>query len=803
MKQRIFFAAIWTLWLALEIFASAAPEQALKPYAPGSIQVTPFSAFPLVPAGAAVGRVAGGWIIAGGFQKERAPTVSSSVLFLPEGASKWQQSVLAVPFSWSAVILRAGAMRCYGGLGVEGPIATACELRIHGNQLEQTELSPLPFAVVAACAIASGDDDIVLGGTLLSSVPNRQVMIRGTIGERVQVIPEGAASMGGTLFAGNDHSYLVGGFIKEGDSLVPMRAVWQIEKKSGRLSFARRPEPSPILGVVSAAPMGQNQAVLIGDPGAVLPGPPTLEPTAYAPVCYDFSIDRWVTFSDAFPPDAIRIISAPDQPYLLAAEQLYTVRPGLNRQSFSLLDYLVCIGTTVGIALIGFASTKKVEASAGEFLLGGRHIPAWAAGISVFATRISAVSFMLVPATAFGTNLLIFGSVPISIIAGVSCSLLFIRYLRRIQITTIFEYLERRFNRTVRLLGALILVVSQIVVKIGLVLYLPAVAISAATGIPSWSAILFMGIIATAYTTFGGMEAVIWTDVVQGILMFFGAGIVIFVLLSRIDGGWHGFLEVNAAYDKFKMYDFSSDIALPVFWVVFVSVIFQQISKLGDQIVLQRVFTTKDEFSALKSDIYGNLIDAAFQILFWVLIGLGLFVYFHDRPERVVPFQSTDSVFPHFIVEELPHGLSGLLIASLLAAAMSHLSGSINSTAAVVLTDLVKPYRGIPMAADSQVRLLRWASVGIGFFSSLMALVLNQLALPSLFVVWQMLVALVGGGFPAIMFLGLVTRRANSTGAIVGCIASIVITAYVQFFTQINFFLDNAIAVGTAIICGY
>jgi SSS family solute:Na+ symporter len=464
-------------------------------------------------------------------------------------------------------------------------------------------------------------------------------------------------------------------------------------------------------------------------------------------------------------------------------------------------DYaLIALYLAVNLA-IGAWCARRRQASSRDFFLGGGRVSWWAAAVSFCATATSSISFMALPAKSFRTDWEPFGSAPAQAGAGILMGLVFAGILRRLNLTTIFGYLERRFDRNVRLLGAGLGVLLKIGGRMSVIMLLPALALSTVTGLNVYASIAVMGGVTTVYAAEGGFEAVVWTDVMQTVVTYGGVALALLFLARGVPGGFSGIVHAGAAAGKFHAVSWSFDPTRPTVWVfvgMFLGHIFTQ---LADQPLMQRMLATKDEREARRTLLFGNLLGLGTSVLFF-FVGSSLFVFYHQHPEKLAHGLPDDAIFPYFIANELPHGVVGLIVAGLFAAAMGALSSTINATAAVVVTDFQKVL--YPQAsAPQQIRLAKITTLLCGVLATGMATWLAARHDVPLWDRFLMLNALIGGGFPGVFALGLLTRRANPPGVIVGALASIGITWWVEAYTKTSAFLDSFIAIASCFVLGY
>lgn len=450
---------------------------------------------------------------------------------------------------------------------------------------------------------------------------------------------------------------------------------------------------------------------------------------------------------------------------------------------------------------IGWWCARRKQTSSGDFFLGGGRVAWWAAALSFFATATSSISFMALPARTYTTDWKSFGSGPAQAFAGVLVGLVFIEVLRRLKLTTIFGYLDQRFDRRVRLLGAALGVLLKVGGRMSVVMLLPSLALSTVTGLNVYVSILLMGVVTTFYAMEGGFEAVVWTDVMQVIVTYGGVAVALFFLARGVDGGLMGVATTAEVAGKFNTVSWKLTVSEPTMWV-FLGMFFAHIfTQLGDQPLMQRMLATKDAAAARRTVVTGNLIGLTSTVVFF-FVGTALWAFYRAHPERLAEGLPNDAIFPYFIANELPRGVVGLIVAGLFAAAMGALSSALNSTAAILVSDfqmLLRP----DTPPEQQVRLARGATLLCGVIAIGMAAWLAWRGSASLWDEFLKLTALIGGGFPGVFALGLLTRRANARGVFIGALASIVVTWLVQTYTKTSPFLHAAVAIGSCIAIGY
>lgn len=469
-------------------------------------------------------------------------------------------------------------------------------------------------------------------------------------------------------------------------------------------------------------------------------------------------------------------------------------------QGLQLLDFLV-IGLYLSIlAWMGYFFSKR-QKNTDDYFKGGGRVPWWAAGISIFGTALSAITFMAIPAKTFATdwsyfmlNMTIFLVAPLVV-------LLFIPFYRRLNLTTAYEYLEQRFNLAVRLLGSASFILYQIG-RMGVVLFLPSIALNVVTGVDIFVCIGLMGIISLLYTMMGGIEAVIWTDVVQVIVLLGGALLSLALIISKVEGGFGGIIETGIQDHKFNLIDLEFTLQQPTFWVMLIGGMFANITTYGtDQTMVQRYLTTKSVKTANQS-VWTNAVLTIPATLIFFFLGTALYTFFQTFPNELNPtFENNDAIFPWYIVSQLPTGISGLLIAGIFAAAMSSLSSSMNSAATAYSTDF--HFRFGWTAGIDRLRIARMATLIVGLAGTSFALIMATWDIQSLWDEFQKVLGLIIGGLGGVFLLGILSSRATGPGALVGISCSVVVQILVAYYQPVHLMLYSATGVLSCFICGW
>ncbi len=472
----------------------------------------------------------------------------------------------------------------------------------------------------------------------------------------------------------------------------------------------------------------------------------------------------------------------------------------IPKAEFGLLNYATLFLYLAAMFGIGVYCTR-FNKSTDDFFRGGQNVPWWAAGLSIFATMLSSITYMAMPAKSYSTDwVVVVSNIPIFLLAPVVIRF-FLPVYRRIDATSAYEYLEKRFNYGIRLFGVVSFVLLQ-TGRMAVVLFLPSLALATVTDLNLYASIAIMGLISITYSVLGGIQAVIWTDVVQAVVLLGGALLSFVIILSRIEGGFGSFIDVGVAHDKFHFANPGWDVTLPVLWIVFFGSVFNHLIPLtSDQSYVQRYMSTATEKQAAKA-IWVNSAMALPSTFLFLSLGTAMFVYYQQFPARLGALPSPDAILPWFIARELPAGIAGLVVAGIFAAAQSTVSTSMNSIATVISIDVAHRLRGKGTEAQ-ELRLARWLTVIFGLVGTGAALYLATANVQSMFDAFLTLMGLTGSALAGIFILGIFTRRTTSRGAASGAVAGVVMLYLVQAYTQVSFFAYAPVGMLTCIAVGY
>jgi len=448
---------------------------------------------------------------------------------------------------------------------------------------------------------------------------------------------------------------------------------------------------------------------------------------------------------------------------------------------FYLVDKIILILYFVGIVMLGMYFRKKSATPMGFMIASGK-LPSWAVGLSMLGTFVSSITFLAYPGQAYNFNwdaMMFSFTLPI---AALIAMLYFIPLYRTKVKVSAYEYLDQRFGGWARVYGSISFMFGSLT-RIGMILFLVSLVLHSLTGWSYYSIIIVTGIGVTLYTMIGGIEAVIWTDVIQVIILFAGAILSSVILLLGLPEGPGQLFQIAAENNKFYLGSWRLDLIAPTAWVVVLYGIMENLRNFGvDQNYVQRYQTVRTTKEAARSVWTAALAYIPISALF-LFIGTALFAYYQVNadllPDNLKGELMGDKVYPHFIVTQLPIGVRGLLIAAIMAAAMSSIDSSLNCVSSLTLLDFYKKYFKKDTDEKQDIKMLRWYTIIWGFFGTITGLAMTQVQ-TALETGWQ-LGGIAGGGVIGLFLLGLMFKRAQRWQAIVAVIASVISIAWATF----------------------
>jgi SSS family solute:Na+ symporter len=452
------------------------------------------------------------------------------------------------------------------------------------------------------------------------------------------------------------------------------------------------------------------------------------------------------------------------------------------------LDLIVFVILTFGNVIFGASFFFKNKTTS-QFTSGGGKLPAWVVGMSIFATFVSSISFLALPGKAYMSNwnAFVFSlSIPVASILAVK---FFIPLYRGIGSISAYNFLEIRFGTWARIYASGCYILTQLM-RTGAILLLLALPLNALFGWNVRTIILVTGLAVTVYSMLGGIQAVIWTDAIQGIILIAGALVCAIILTFSMPEGPGQVFQIAAANHKFSLGSFGASLSDSTFWVVLIYGLFINLQNYGiDQNYVQRYMTTRTDKEAKSSALFGSLLYVPVSIVFFY-IGTALFAYYTAQPgllpaELKIP-GAGDKVFPHFIVNGLPAGITGLLIAAIFAAGMSTVATSINSTATIILSDYYKRYFNKNADEKTSMKVLYSSSLIFGALGISIALAL--VGVESVLDAWWGLASIFSGGMLGLFLLGYMSKKVRNIDAAIGVIVGALLIIWMSlspiYFTE-------------------
>ena len=473
----------------------------------------------------------------------------------------------------------------------------------------------------------------------------------------------------------------------------------------------------------------------------------------------------------------------------------------INEKNFGWLNWMVLAIYLLAMLGMGFYFMRK-ESGADDFFKGGGRIPWWAAGISIYATMLSAITYMTIPAKAYTTDWTYYPMLWMILLISFPVIKYYLPYFRKLNVTSAYEVLEQRFNLATRLLASFLFCVFMIV-RMAMVLYLPSLALTAVTGIDIYLCIVLMGLITIVYCTMGGVEAVIWGDVVQGLILVGGAIFAVIYLAVNTEGGVMGCIDIALENDKLRLFDWSNSWSQATWWVIIIGGLANNlISYTSDQTVIQRFMTTPDEKSAGRGILVNGLMSVFVSVAFY-MIGTGLYTFYKTHPTELdVTMGQSDAIFPFFMMSQMPAGVAGALIAAIFAATMSTISSNINSVSTAFSIDFWKRFR--PSTTDHQLLgVARWSSMLSGLIGLVLALFMATWNVQSFLDFFNSALGLLTSGLGGLFFMAVFMKRVKGYAALIGFVAGEAVVFWMSECTDANLFLFGATGIVVSVIVAW
>ena len=756
---------------------------------------------------------------------------------LTQGAPQWQGGFrLDRPSGYGAVASTPQGVVCMGGDDAQTVFSSVFLLRWDGERLIQTSLPDLPRPCAYGAAALIGNTVYLAGGQSGRGLDSAMNNFWSLDLSRIQVAdgsfrwqelpswpgPERAFNLTVAQHNGFETCiYIISGRrqLPGTDDVSGIEALKDVyEYSPSKNQWRRRADvPVPVMAGPGAAVGQSHLFVLSGADGTLMarveelkdnhPGFPR---RAWA---YHTITDTWVDSGESpcnqvTTPvirlgDDLILVSGETRPRVRTADAWRIEVAPRKVSGFGAINFSVLIVYLAAMTGVGFYFMRK-NRNTDDYFRGGQQIPWWVAGCSIFATMLSSITFMAIPAKSYAQDwVLLLGNFMIICVAPLAVYLA-LPFFRRIDATSAYEYLEKRFNRPVRLLASGFFSVFHIF-RMGIVMSLAGLALTTLTPFTPVQSVLIMGVLSMLYCTLGGLEAVVWTDTLQTFVLLGGALLCFILIVLQLDGGIGDLFHVASADGKFKFaeFDFSSlSYTTMAVWVVLIGSLGQNISSYtADQAVVQRYMSTKDQKMAARSIWTNALLSVPGSVLFFGM-GTALYVYYKTNPGQLDPTMNTDQIFPLFISTQVPVGIAGLIVAGIFAAAQSTVSTSMNSTATTLVTDFLQPFR-VFKSDLSYLRAGRVLTFGLGIAGTLLGLLFVNPAITSLFDTFLTVIGLFMGILGGIFCLGMLTRKANGAGALAGLFCAAGLLWAVRRYTAVHWMLYAAIGVSACFILGY
>lgn len=806
---------------------------------PASASDLEWSEFPPLPdefgfAGPFVGVHEGALIVAGGANFPNQPLWETGkvwhdqVFVLEEEGGQWQQAgALPRALAYGAAVSTPDGVLCIGGDDSEQVFTDVFMLTRDpsAGDISITPYPALPRPVAYGAAVLVGDTVYVVGGQNGKGLDSASAAVftydlkAGSEGDwqALEGIPWSSRAFVQVAAQHNGYDdclYVIGGRRETAPEEVEFLSdVWEFNART-QVWRQRTSLETPLMAG-TAIGYGQSHIFLLGGADGSMWGQadvlkddhPGFPKKTYL---YHTITDTWVEGGESpanhvttVPVkwgDSIVIASGEVRPRV-RSPKVWKVTPQPTGGGFGTINYIVLVLYLLAMVGVGFYWAKRNKGT-DDFFRGGKKMAWWAAGCSIFATMLSSLTFTGVPSKAYAQDwVYLVGNMMIPVVAVVAVFVA-LPFYRRIDATSAYEYLELRFSRPVRLLGSGFFTLFH-VFRMAVVMSLTGLALAAATPLTPGQSVVLMGVLSILYCAMGGVEAVIWTDTIQTIVLIGGAILAFVLLVGGVEGGFSGFVSIAGEADKFRVANFNWDIASAqiAIWVVVLGSFGQNLSSYtADQAVVQRYMTTPTEKLAARS-IWTNAVLSVFATFLFFGIGSAMFAFYASNPAKLDPTITTDQVFPLFIAREMPVGLAGLIVAGIFAAAQSTVSTSMNSTATTLVTDFLKPVNACKDDAG-YLRAARILTVVMGVLGTAFGLVFINPDIKSLFDEFIKIVGLIMGVLGGLFLLGVVSKRANAAGALIGCAGGTALMLWVWRGTAINGYFYPFIAVTSCFLIG-
>ena len=467
---------------------------------------------------------------------------------------------------------------------------------------------------------------------------------------------------------------------------------------------------------------------------------------------------------------------------------------------FGVINYCVLAIYLLVVISIGCWMARKQKTTE-DYFLAGRRMPWFVVGMSIFASLASAISYLGIPSEGYSANISLICGYLVSPIAAFLLIWLFYPFYQKLQVTTSYEYLGKRFGLKGRLSVSTLFLLARLG-WLGNVIFAPALALSVVTGLDLWLTIVMMGVLATSYTALGGMTAVMWTDVIQFIILVGGGVWVSASLIQSVPEGFTGIWQIASVHGRtggfwtgFSFTEMTAAGAM-ICWI------FNHMQEYGtDQVTVQRIMSVNSLWGKAKA----VLLNSIFEVLIvgmLLFIGIGLFAYTQHQPEWLPPeiAEHPNRILPYYIMVGLPPGISGLVITAIFAAAMSSMDSGIHSISTVLINDFIRPLRRATVSDRHDLVLARRLVVFLGFCATLVAFWVSRFE--HILAASYKILGTFNGPILAVFLLGVLTRRAHWRGISCGMACGVGVGIAVQW-TTLHYLYYFPLSMFVTFVIGY
>ena len=444
-------------------------------------------------------------------------------------------------------------------------------------------------------------------------------------------------------------------------------------------------------------------------------------------------------------------------------------------------DFVVLIAYLLATLCFGCYFIRKSHTPT-QFTTAGGSLPGWIVGLSIFGTYVSSISFLANPGSSFSSNWNGFVFNIACFVATLFAIRYFIPYYRKHNSISAYALFEERFGLWARLYASVCFILTALA-RMGIILYLVAIPVNQLTGWSIISIILGIGSIIIVYTLVGGVEGVIYTIALQAVVLMAGAILCIILIPAKTPGGLAAIMHVAMQHHKFSLGSFGPSVSEMTFWVILIFGLANNLQNLGiDQNYVQRYITAKSEQEAKKSAWLSALLYVGIGAMFF-FIGTALFSYYTLQPQLLthqlaasIATGHGDQVFPFFIVRNLPYGLAGIVIAAIIAAAMSTISSNLNSSATLINEDFFKRFFNHKATDKNCMRVLYLGTFIIGII--MIGASISMIHVKTALTLNWILASIFGGGLLGLFILSIITYKVTNAAAFTGVLGGLLVIAY-------------------------